>query len=141
MAEIDREEVYDEIANRRLAVPVIGAVLLLLSAITFWFIDVGELAMASFEPPEGEDGAGSVSSIYGALLRDPAPRDMQARFAALATESDRFWFAGSEVYWGLQGKISESPLFGKGLDPAFKGAATTSRNMNTLRRLAAKFSS
>ena len=96
--------------------------------------------MAAFEPPEGEDCAGSITSIYVALLRDPAPDDMKARFGDLASESDRFWFAGSEVYWGLQGKMSDSPLFGKGLDPAFKGAATTSRNMNTLRRLTAKFS-
>ncbi len=95
-------------------------------------------AIATLELPEGEDGAESFSSIYVSLLRGPAPDDMRARFADLATESDRFWFSGSEMYWGLQGKISESPLFGKGLELAFAGAPTTSRNMNTLRRLAAK---
>lgn len=59
-------------------------------------------------------------------------------FASLCTEMDEFLVSGTEIYWQIQGKLSESPLFGRGLEGALQGLPTTMRNMNTLRRLAAK---
>jgi len=51
---------------------------------------------------------------------------------------DEFRFSGTEVFWLIQGKLSESPLFSGGLEEVSRGASTTMRNMNTIRRLVSK---
>ncbi len=61
MAEIDREELYEEIASRRLMVPAIGAALLLLSMVTFWYIDVADLSMMDFDPADITDPGDTTS--------------------------------------------------------------------------------
>ena len=75
-------------------------------------------------------------SVYVVLLRAPAPEEVRSSFADLGTETDEFHVSGTEIYWKVRGKISESPLFARGLEPALHGLPTTMRNMNTLRRLA-----
>ena len=60
---------------------------------------------------------------------------MRARLAAIETTSDRFTVNDREVYWSIDGLISESPLFGKKFDAAIGTSACTSRNVNTVRKL------
>jgi len=84
----------------------------------------------------GEE-AGEVST-YIAFLRDPAPPEVRSNLARLGTETDEFRISGTEVYWRIQGKLSESPLFGRGLEGALKERPATMRNLNTLKRLTAK---
>lgn len=80
----------------------------------------------------------STSSVYVILLRAPASDELRSTFASLGSDMDQFWFSGAEIYWRTRGKLSESPLFGTGLERALRGVPTTTRNMNTLRRIAAK---
>lgn len=87
-------------------------------------------------------GAGRLGPVpashYVIFLHGPAPDSMQSRFADLCSEMDDFQFSGAEIHWRIQGKLTESPLFRTGIERATQGAPTTSRNMNTLRRLVAK---
>ena len=85
----------------------------------------------------GETGE-SQPSAYVIFLHAPATTEMHSALEGLSSEMDAFRFSGTEVYWLIQGKLSESPLFSGGLEQAFRGASTTMRNMNTLRRLVSK---
>jgi uncharacterized protein (DUF1697 family) len=88
-------------------------------------------AIASVEgPPE--------RSHYVMLLQDPAPDTVRSAFADLRSEIDDFVFEDREIHWFIDGKLSESPLFGDSrLDRATAQIPTTMRNMNTIRRLVA----
>ena len=95
-------------------------------------------AVAAFQPPVSEAGDGSASSLYVVFLAAPAGEDLRSTFAGLRTEMDDFYFSGREVYWLIQGKISESPLFGTGIEKATRGLPNTTRNMNTVQKLVRK---
>ena len=71
-------------------------------------------------------------------MASPAGEDLRSTFAGLRTEMDDFYFSGREVYWLIQGKISESPLFGTGIEKATRGLPNTTRNMNTVQKLVRK---
>ena len=62
---------------------------------------------------------------------------LRSDLTELNSEMDHFYFSETEVHWLIQGKLTESPQFGPGLDQATRGVRTTTRNMNTLRRIAA----
>ena len=51
---------------------------------------------------------------------------------------DHFSFSGREIYWHIQVKVTDSPLFGAGLQNATGDVPTTMRNMTTVRGLVAK---
>jgi len=98
-----------------------------------------ELAeVIAFQPPEVGEGVPSPSSDYVIFLRSPASAELRSRFDGLASETDGFRVSGSQIYWRVQGKVSESPLFGRELEKALQGFSTTMRNMNTIRRISAK---
>jgi uncharacterized protein (DUF1697 family) len=78
------------------------------------------------------------SSLYVIFLREPASAELSVAFQGLASEMDDFAASGREVYWHIQGKLSESPLFDRGLEKVIGNVLTTTRNMTTLRRLVAK---
>lgn len=97
--------------------------------------------IAADNPPEDQDGATTASSCYVVFLHDAAPKSLRSELAGLESEMDEFRFSGTEVHWRIQGKLSDSPLFGgRGLDRAFRDLPTTMRNMNTIRRILAKTS-
>jgi uncharacterized protein (DUF1697 family) len=99
----------------------------------------GQLAeIAPDEPLETERKGHSEPSAYVIFLHAPATAEMCSAFEDLSSEMDEFRFSGAEVYWLIQGKLSESPLFSVGLEPAFRGVSTTIRNLNTIRRLVSK---
>ena len=93
-------------------------------------------SMAAFEPSEP---AAPDQSVYVILLPKAAGVELRGSLEGLSTDTDRFEFAGREVYWLIRGKLSESPLFGMGLAKMTGGASTTMRKMTTLRRLVAKY--
>ncbi len=90
--------------------------------------------VASFRPPGHAEGR----SLYVIFLRAPADDELRTRFAEVDSESDRFTVSGREVYWSIEGKLSESPLFGAGLDRIAGDAPATTRNVTSLQRLVAK---
>ena len=100
-------------------------------------------AVAAFEPSDVEpsepgQGGGSASSLYVIFLPTPPGDDLRSRFADLRSEMDDFCFSGREIYWLIQGKLTESPVFGVGLEKTTRDVPTTMRNMTTVRRLVAK---
>lgn len=80
------------------------------------------------------DGA----ALHVAFTRTPVPESLREAVLALRRDSDDFRVDGREVYWLREGgRISDSPVgvaFGRAL-----GAEHTMRNMNTVRRLVAKY--
>lgn len=94
-----------------------------------------ELATIGAADSPGESSA----SHYVIFLHGSASDSLRSAFTDLCSEMDDFQFSGREVHWRIQGKMSESPLFGDSrLERATKGVPTTTRNMNTIRRLTAK---
>ena len=93
-------------------------------------------AIASFEPPDKD----STPSVYVMFLQDPVSDDLRSRLGEFVSKMDDFRFAESEVYWLIQGKLTESPLFAGGLEKATSDVPNTMRNMTTVRRLVAKLS-
>ncbi|MGW8281966.1 MAG: DUF1697 domain-containing protein [Gemmatimonadota bacterium] len=85
-----------------------------------------------------DDGTGPEKSVYVVFLREPASRSQRTNFEELNTDMDEFIVAGTEIYWIINGKLSDSPLFDRGLDGALEGASATMRNLNTLRRIAGR---
>jgi uncharacterized protein (DUF1697 family) len=94
-------------------------------------------AVAAFEPPIPTPD-GSAPSLYVIFLEAPAGEDLRSTFTGLRTEMDDFHFSGREVYWLIQGKVSESPLFGKRIEKATRAVPNTMRNMNTVQKLVRK---
>lgn len=93
-------------------------------------------SIADFEPPSGH-GAES-GSCHVMLLKEPARPELRRALEGLTSDHDTFVFDGTEVYWCTAGTMSESPLFGGGLERVMRGVVNTARNLNTLRRLAAR---
>lgn len=82
-----------------------------------------------------DQGASAERSAYVVFLREPASGSQRKNFESLSTDMDEFVVAGTEIYWYKRGKLSESPLFDKGLDGALEGVPATMRNLSTLRRI------
>lgn len=95
-------------------------------------------AIAAVNPTEDEEGARPPSSRYVIFLHVAAPKSLRSELAGLESEMDQFRFSATEVYWRIQGRLTDSPLFGGGLDRATRAIPTTMRNMNTLRRIVEK---
>ena len=95
-------------------------------------------AVVAFRPTELVTQADDSSSHYVIFLDTGVPDSLRSELTQLNSEMDHFCFARTEVHWLIQGKLSDSPLFDRGLEQATKGVRTTTRNMNTLRRIAAR---
>lgn len=94
------------------------------------------VAQSLFEASEEKTG----TSVYVIFFQEPASVDLSSRFKGLKTAMDDFDVTGREVYWHIQGKLTDSPLFDRDLEKSTRGVPNTMRNMTTLRRLVAKLS-
>jgi uncharacterized protein (DUF1697 family) len=92
-------------------------------------------AIAAFQTAEAEGGEPSAFSLYVILLRAPADDALRSTLSDLGSEMDEFQFSGREIYWLIQGKLTESHLLGTELEKATRGISTTTRNITTIRRL------
>ena len=95
-------------------------------------------AIAAFEPADPGGGEPSASSLYVILLQAPAADDLRSTLSGLSSEMDEFQFAGLEIYWLIQGKITDSRVFDREFEKATRGVPNTTRNITTIRRLVAK---
>jgi len=95
-------------------------------------------AIAAFETDNSGSADPSTSSLYVVLLQAPAANELRSTLVDLRSETDEFRFSGREIYWLIQGKISESPLFGRVFEKAIQGVPNTTRNITTVRRLVGK---
>lgn len=86
--------------------------------------------------PAWRDAEGAAH--YVLFLHEPAPEALRYALAELESDTDRFTFDGHEAHWWIQGKMSDSPLFGGALERVLKAFPNTMRNVNTVRRIVAK---
>lgn len=78
--------------------------------------------------------------VHVAFLRAPPGDDVERKLRALGTDDDSFRIRGREMYWLRRGRMSDSTIELTHLAKALGGATNTMRNMNTVRRIVAKFS-
>ena len=95
-------------------------------------------AIAAFGAADAGTDEPATTSLYVVLLQAPASDDLRSTLSGLRSEMDEFRFSGREIYWLLQGNISESRLFGRVFEKAIQGVPSTTRNITTIRRLVAK---
>ena len=81
---------------------------------------------------------GQEATLYIGFLMTAPERAAIERLLAAQTPIDEFQIAGSELYWRCRGPSSESIFSGAKLEKTL-GMPTTLRNVNTVRRLAAKY--
>jgi uncharacterized protein (DUF1697 family) len=98
-----------------------------------------ELAeIAAYQPFPAAELNADGASLYVAFLPAPLSNDARERVMALRTELDDFHLHGRELYWLIRGKMSDSTITPTSLGKAI-GAPTTTRNINTIQRIAAKY--
>lgn len=51
---------------------------------------------------------------------------------------DTLTWSGREIHWWVAGRLTESPLFGTPFDRATRGVPMMTRDITTVRRLAAR---
>lgn len=80
------------------------------------------------------------ASLYVGFMRDAAAPSGVAKAMALQTAVDSLHVRGREVYWLARKNIAESSITGAAIEKALQ-TPVTFRNINTVRRLAAKYGS
>lgn len=103
---------------------------------TFLRTDAEVGRIAEHEPfPDLKDGGTSYVAFLG---RRPSAAARRA-VAALSNDVDQLAVHDREVYWHIRGGLMDSTLGTAGLEKALGSVPTTLRNVNTVRRLAAKY--
>ena len=78
-------------------------------------------------------------TLYVGFMAQDASEDAKRKVQALSTAIDDLHAEGTEVYWLCRTKFSETKLTGAAVEKAL-GQAATLRNINTVRKIAAKYS-
>ena len=94
-------------------------------------------AMAKYQPFARDQLDHPKHTLYVGLLQSPPARGAQSKLDTLRTPSDDFHIDGREFYWLIRTSFSESKVSGAVLEKAL-GMPATLRNINTIRRMAAK---
>lgn len=88
---------------------------------------------------DGVDGwAASGATLYIGLLKSAPTAAAAAKVAGLSNSIDRLAVHGRELYWRCDKSFSESTVTGPALAKALGAVALTTRNVNTIRKIAAK---
>lgn len=104
---------------------------------TFLRTDAEVARIAEYEPfPDLKSAKGN---SYVAFLDRRPPAGARKSLAASSNDTDRLKVHDREVYWHVRGGLMDSTLGMNGLDKALGSMPTTVRNVNTVRRLAAKY--
>lgn len=82
----------------------------------------------------------SAPSTYVAFLTEAPDEALRSQLSELDSDNDEFRFKDREVFWLIQGRMSESPLFGRLFDRATRGHVMTMRNSTTVEKLSRKLS-
>lgn len=104
---------------------------------TFLRTDAELARIAAHRPFPDLDGADGTSYV-GFLYRRPKAAAARA-VAALSNQTDRVLVHDRELYWHIRGGLTDSTLGVPALEKALGSVPTTVRNLNTVRRLAAKY--
>jgi uncharacterized protein (DUF1697 family) len=106
--------------------------------VTFLRSDVEVLGISRYQPFAGSQ-LQQVEAFNVALLKEPLDEEGWQKLFSLETEIDHFCAHGHEFYWLCHKKQSESSFSAALFERKLK-VRTTFRNMNTLLRLADKYS-
>ncbi len=90
--------------------------------------------------PAIAEAAGDGFNAHVMFLAAPLAKAARAGLEAIESSDDRFHGLGREVIWFRRGNLSDSEIKARDLDRALAKAPHTMRNLNTVRRLVAKFS-
>lgn len=96
-------------------------------------------AVASYEPFRQPD-LDAAAALNIAFLADGLDDELKRKVMALRTDVDDFHVHGREIYWLCRKRQSESKISNAVLEKTL-GRKTTLRGANTVRRMAAKYSS
>lgn len=80
------------------------------------------------------------ASVYVGLLQTTPPAEGVKKVLAMANAIDDLHIHGRELYWLARQNVQKSTVSGAAMEKALKTPATF-RNLNTIRRLAAKYPS
>jgi uncharacterized protein (DUF1697 family) len=99
-----------------------------------------ELAAIAERAPFGRApvDAPSPASVLIGFLRTPTSRDAGRQLAALSNNTDTLVAVGREVFWFARKGIAESTISYSVVEKLL-GTEATFRNVNTVRRMAAKY--
>jgi len=95
--------------------------------------------VANYQPFSKAEIETEGHSLYVAFLTDKPEAENQEKLLAYRSEIDDFHIHGRELYWLCRVKSSESKFTNVRLEKTLKMAAT-SRNITTVKKLAAKYS-
>ncbi|MBA2270985.1 MAG: DUF1697 domain-containing protein [Chthoniobacterales bacterium] len=89
---------------------------------------------------EAFEGAGELPEVrlFIGFLSEVPTAAAAARLVEASTDIDQFHLSGRELYWRCRVNSSDSPFSGPKLEKTL-GMPTTLRNVNTVRRLVAKY--
>lgn len=96
-------------------------------------------AIGEYRPFTDEEFASMGTSYMVWLLKERPAEDLAGVIAGYQTPDDLFHLHEREVYWLCRTKISQTTVPTTRMERAF-GTPCTMRNMNTIRRLVAKYS-
>jgi uncharacterized protein (DUF1697 family) len=99
---------------------------------------VPEVAAIARYKPFDESKLKSATALNVAFLAEPVKAEAARALLALKTEIDDFHVHGREVYWLCKTKQSDSKFSNTRFEKMLNARATW-RNVNTVRRLAAKY--
>jgi len=100
---------------------------------------VSELATIAAYQPFPNSSSNEADRLYVGLLGTSPSAVVQKKLLGLSTKLDELHLNGRELYWLCHTAFADSPLSGTLLEKTL-GMATTLRNVNTINRLAAKYS-
>jgi uncharacterized protein (DUF1697 family) len=95
-----------------------------------------ELARIAEQPFPDLEGGGT---SYVAFLDRRPPAPARRAVTASSNDVDHLVVHNREIYWHIRGGLMDSTLGTTGLEKALGSVPTTLRNVNTVRRLAAKY--
>lgn len=98
--------------------------------------EVSEIVAHEAFPIEEVSAAGA--TVYVVFLPSPPKDAVKRELRAFRSELDEFVVNGREVYWLCRTKLADSP-YSRPLLAKTLGVPATVRNMNTVRKLAAKY--
>ena len=94
--------------------------------------------IAAYQPFTAKDMNAAGHSVFVGFMADSPSAAANQKLLALATKDDDFHLNRREVYWLRRTKFSDSTIYGVQLAKAL-GMPATLRNLNTIKRLAAKY--
>ncbi len=109
-------------------------------AVTTFIRATSELAeVANYKPFSEAELNAAGNSLYVGFLADKPSNEAKKKVLSLSSATDDFAVHGRELYWLIRTSFSESAVSGALLEKTL-GMPATLRNVNTVRRIAAKYS-